>query len=433
MNSFISSIAWRAVWVLLAWILAAVVVGLATGYVGLCLAAVFGIHAVVYLRRLIRVDTWLQRTPVQEAPDFDGIWGEVVAAINTLNRRRIFHKRRNARMLREFRRMTTAMPDGAVLLNTENEILWFNQRAAEWLQLRRKRDFGMRIENLVRHPAFVDYVQGEEFAEPVTLQTPGRTTQWLSLYLVTTREAPQRLLIVRDVTRQIQLEQMRKDFVANASHELRSPLTVVSGYLDALNDEPTLGEAWREPVSEMRRQTERMRALIDDLLELSRLEQRSEQPGTESVDVGGLLSVLRKDAMSLERRPGSIELQLSSHAKLLGSERELSSVFSNLINNAVKYTSDSGSIAISWRVDEQGGHVSVRDTGIGIASEHIPRLTERFYRVDAGRARDMGGSGLGLAIVKYALQRHDATLEVHSELGKGSTFVCHFPVHRIRL
>jgi two-component system phosphate regulon sensor histidine kinase PhoR len=433
MNSFISSIAWRAVWVMLAWILAAVVFGLAVGHVGLCLAVVFGTYAVVYFKRLIRVDKWLQRTPVQEAPDFDGIWGEVVAAINTLNRRRIFHKRRNARMLREFRRLTTAMPDGAVLLNTENEILWFNQRAAEWLQLRRKRDFGMRIENLVRHPAFVEYVQGEEFAEPVTLQTPGRTAQWLSLYLVTTREAPQRLLIVRDVTRQIQLEQMRKDFVANASHELRSPLTVVSGYLDALNDEPALGEAWREPVSEMRRQTERMRALIDDLLELSRLEQRAEQPGSELVDVGGLLSVLRKDAMSLERRPQSIELQLSSQAKLLGSERELNSVFSNLINNAVKYTSDSGSIVISWRVDEQGGHVAVRDTGIGIASEHIPRLTERFYRVDAGRAREMGGSGLGLAIVKYALQRHDATLEVHSELGKGSTFVCHFPVHRIRL
>ena len=219
-----------------------------------------------------------------------------------------------------------------------------------------------------------------------------------------------------------------QDFVANASHELRSPLTVVSGYLDALNDEPALGEAWREPVSEMRRQTERMRALIDDLLELSRLEQRSEQPGSELVDVGGLLSVMRKDAMSLERRPHTIELQLSSQAKGVGSERELNSVFSNLINNAVKYTSDNGSIVISWRVDEQGGHVTVRDTGIGIASEHLPRLTERFYRVDAGRAREMGGSGLGLAIVKYALQRHDATLDVHSELGKGSTlsvtFLC---------
>lgn len=437
MKSIVSSIAWRAVWVLLAWIVAALLIGLATGHVGLSLAVLFAAYTIVYLRRLIRVDSWLQRNPVQEAPDYDGVWGEVVAAINTLNRRRIFHKRRNARMLREFRRLTTAMPDGAVLLNTENEILWFNKRAAEWLQLRRKRDFGMRIENLVRHPAFVEYVQGEEFDEPITVQAPGKPGQWLSLYLVTTREAPQRLLIVRDITRQIQLEQMRKDFVANASHELRSPLTVVSGYLDALNDEASAGGSalgeWREPVSEMRRQTERMRALIDDLLELSRLEQRAEQPGNELVDVGGLLSVLRKDALSLERRPQGIELQLSSQAKLVGSERELNSVFSNLITNAVKYTPDSGSIVISWRVDEQGGHVIVRDTGIGIASEHIPRLTERFYRVDAGRARDMGGSGLGLAIVKYALQRHDATLEVKSELGKGSTFVCHFPMHRIRL
>jgi len=432
MTAFISSIAWRAVWVLSAWIFFAVLVGLATDRVGVCLAIVFGGYALAYMRRLIHVENWLRRTPVQEAPDYDGIWGEVVAAINTLNRRRIFHKRRNARMLREFRRLTTAMPDGAVLLTPENEILWFNHRAASWLQLRRKRDLGMRIENLVRHPTFVEYLQSDDFVEPVTIQAPGNLSSWLSLYLVTTREAPQRLLIVRDVTRQIQLEQMRKDFVANASHELRSPLTVVSGYLDALNDEPALGEAWREPINEMRRQTERMRALIDDLLELSHLEQRSELPSNELVDVGGLLSVLRKDALSLEHRPHSIELRLENNAKLLGSERELNSVFSNLINNAVKYTPTKGSIEISWRVDDRGGHLAVRDTGIGIAGEHIPRLTERFYRVDAGRSRDMGGSGLGLAIVKYALQRHDATLEVQSELGKGSTFICHFPLHRIR-
>jgi len=432
MTAFISSIAWRAVWVMLAWVLAAVLVGLASGRIGLCVAIVFGVYAIAYLRRLIRVENWLRRTPVQEAPDYDGIWGEVVAAINTLNRRRIFHKRRNARMLREFRRLTTAMPDGAVLLTPDNEILWFNRRAAEWLQLRRKRDHGMRIENLVRHPAFVEYLQSNEFAEPVTLQTAGNTGLWLSLYLVTTRDAPQRLLIVHDVTRQVQLEQMRKDFVANASHELRSPLTVVSGYLDALHEEPALGDAWREPVIEMRRQMDRMRALIDDLLELSRLEQRVDLPSNEPVDVGGLLSILRKEALSLEQRPQSIELRLESGAKLLGSERELNSVFSNLINNAVKYTPAHGSIVISWRVDERGGHMAVSDTGIGIAGEHIPRLTERFYRVDAGRSRDMGGSGLGLAIVKYALQRHDASLEVQSEPGMGSTFVCHFPMHRIR-
>jgi len=432
MTVFISSIAWRVVWLMLAWVLGAVLIGLATDRVGLCLAIVFGGYALAYLRRLIRVENWLRLTPAQNAPDYDGIWGEVIAAINTLNRRRIFHKRRNARLLREFRRLTAAMPDGAVLLTPDNEILWFNRRAADWLQLRRKRDFGMRIENLVRHPAFVEYLRSDDFGEPVTIQTPGNLSSWLSLYLVTTRDAPQRLLIVRDVTRQIQLEQMRKDFVANASHELRSPLTVVSGYLDALNDEPALGDAWREPVNEMRRQTERMRALIDDLLELSHLEQRTELPSNELVDVGGLLSVLRKDVLSLEHRPHSIELRLESDAKLLGSERELNSVFSNLINNAVKYTPAKGVVEISWRTDEHGGYVAVRDTGIGIASEHIPRLTERFYRVDAGRSRDMGGSGLGLAIVKYALQRHDATLEVDSELGKGSTFICRFPPHRIR-
>jgi two-component system phosphate regulon sensor histidine kinase PhoR len=427
-----SSIAWRTVWSLLAWLLVAWLIGLAIGNVGATLATVFGIYAFVNLRRLIRVDNWVSRTPPQEAPDYGGLWGETVAAIDTLNRRRLFHKRRNVRLLREFRRLTAAMPDGAVLLNPEHEILWFNGRGAEWLHLRRKRDFGMRIENLVRHPAFVEYLQGDEFAEPVIMQMPGSSGLWLSLYLVATRDAPLRLLIVRDVTRQIQLEQMRKDFVANASHELRSPLTVVSGYLDALDDEPSLAESWREPVHEMRRQTDRMRALIDDLLELSRLEQRTDRPIDEPVDVVGLLSVLRKDAASLDRRPQHIELHVDSQAKLIGSERELSSVFSNLINNAVKYTPDAGEVDIRWYVDEHGGHVSVRDSGIGIALEHIPRLTERFYRVDSGRSRDLGGSGLGLAIVKYALQRHDATLEVQSELGKGSTFTCHFPLSRIR-
>jgi two-component system phosphate regulon sensor histidine kinase PhoR len=381
----------------------------------------------------------LRRRRSIDAPDYDGVWGDIVTIVSRIDRRKQFHKRRVVELLREFRRLTTAMPDGAVLLNQENEIIWFNERAAQWLKLQRKRDIGIRIENLLRHPDLIEYLQqvaaGAAIEDPPIMPMPGEANRWVSVYLVLTRDALQRLLIVREVTQQVLLETMRKEFVANASHELRSPLTVVSGYLDALGDALTdggqLDDSWRDPVIEMRRQADRMRGIIDDLLELSQLEGRFDLAGDEPVDVAGLLSVLRKDVFSLPMHPNRIILRLDSEAKLRGSVRELSSVFGNLLSNAVKYTPAEGEIEIRWWTDQDGGHMSVRDTGIGIAPEHIPRLTERFYRVDAGRSRSMGGSGLGLAIVKHALQRHEGQLEIQSELGRGSAFTCHFPVRRL--
>jgi two-component system phosphate regulon sensor histidine kinase PhoR len=229
----------------------------------------------------------------------------------------------------------------------------------------------------------------------------------------------------------MRVESIRKDFVANASHELRSPLTVVSGYLDALADDASLDPAWSAPVLEMRRQTERMGSIINDLLELSKLESGERRHIERPIDVAGLLSLLRREAMSLERRPRNVTVQIDSEAWLLGSESEIHSIVSNLLSNAVKYTPSEGEVTLRWWTDDEGGHICVRDTGVGIAAEHIPRLTERFYRVDSGRSREMGGSGLGLAIVKHALQRHEATLTIESTLGKGSTFTCHFPPHRV--
>jgi two-component system phosphate regulon sensor histidine kinase PhoR len=219
--------------------------------------------------------------------------------------------------------------------------------------------------------------------------------------------------------------------VANASHELRSPLTVISGYLDALAEEPGLDPAWQEPVLEMRRQSDRMRSIVQDLLELSRLEAHGGEAETTPVDVSGMLALIRREAMAGPQRPATIDLRLDAGDLLLGSESELHSIFSNLVSNAVKYTPPEGRIDIRWWTDAKGGHVEVRDTGIGISAEHLPRLTERFYRVDAGRSRKLGGSGLGLAIVKHALQRHGARLEVESVEGKGSVFTCHFPPARV--
>ena len=328
--------------------------------------------------------------------------------------------------------MTSAMPDGAILLGPTREILWFNPMAADWLGLRRKLDYGIRIDNLIRQPEFVEYVAGGGRGPGPRIHMPNLGDRWFAFNLITTSGRDLQLLIVRDVTSEARLESMRRDFVANASHELRSPLTVVRGYLDTLADDPVLDEGWREPVREMQRQSERMHGIVSDLLELSRLEAGSSEAEREPIDVAGLLALMRKEVLARPDRPAQFDLNLESDALLLGAEPELHSIFQNLIMNAVKYTPSAGRVSVRFWTDGLGGHVAVTDTGIGIPAAHIPRLTERFYRVDAGRSRKLGGSGLGLAIVKHALQRHGAQLEISSEEGKGSTFTCHFPPARVQ-
>jgi two-component system phosphate regulon sensor histidine kinase PhoR len=323
------------------------------------------------------------------------------------------------------------MPDGTILLGPAREILWFNPTAAQWLGLRRKVDYGIRIDNLIRNPEFVEYVTTMPSGPGPRIHMPSLGDRWFAFDLVTTSTRDLQLLIVRDVTAEARLESMRRDFVANASHELRSPLTVVRGYLDTLAEDPGLDAGWREPVREMQRQSERMHAIVSDLLELSRLEASRGEAEREPVDVAGLLALMRKEALARPDRPASFELHLESDALLLGAETELHSILQNLITNAIKYTPPEGKVTVRFWADRLGAHVSVADTGIGIASEHLPRLTERFYRVDAGRSRKLGGSGLGLAIVKHALQRHGGHLEIASQEGKGSTFTCHFPPERV--
>jgi two-component system phosphate regulon sensor histidine kinase PhoR len=427
----LSGTAGQALFRLAGALLLALVAGLVFGHWGAIFIGVLSVYLAVQIINLLRLDRWLRRRRAEPSPDINGPWGEVIATVNRIYRRKQFHKARVVRLLREFRRLTAAMPDGAVLLGPNNEIIWFNRNAANWLGLRRKLDFGIRIENLVRDPLFIQYLKEQGSRSSVTIHKPSNGGRWLELHLVTTSASEQKLVIVRDVTREIRLESIRRDFVANASHEMRSPLTVIAGYLDALAEEPHLDELWREPVLEMRRQADRMRGIINDLLELSRLEASGAAPADQEIDVGGMLSLLRRDLASQAQRPRKIELKLESVAHLRGSESELHSIFSNLVSNAAKYTPAEGEIEIRWWVDAAGGHVAVRDTGIGIAAEHIPRLTERFYRVDPGRSRKIGGSGLGLAIVKHGLQRHDGTLTIESVEGQGSTFTCHFPLDRL--
>ena len=225
---------------------------------------------------------------------------------------------------------------------------------------------------------------------------------------------------------------MRKDFVANASHELRSPLTVISGYLETLAQDTEVDPMLQGPLQEMRRQALRMTSIVQDLLELSRLESSDSNAPSSPIDVAALMSQLRQDVLARTPHPATVQIRADSNARLLGEEIQIHSAFSNLVDNAAKYTPADGSMQIRWWTDDKGGHFSVTDTGIGIAAGHIPRLTERFYRVDPGRSRATGGSGLGLAIVKHVLQRHGAQLSVESEEGRGSKFTCHFPRQRIQ-
>jgi two-component system phosphate regulon sensor histidine kinase PhoR len=291
-------------------------------------------------------------------------------------------------------------------------------------------DLGIRIDNLIRSPEFVLYLHGDDFAMPLVIRPPVQLDLYLALQMVP-YGGGQSLLLVRDVTRQMRLEAMRKDFVANASHELRTPLTVISGYLDTLADDPSIDSAWAGPIRDMRAQAQRMNAIIADLLVLSRLEATDGEAPRDPIDVPRMLQRLHRDALASADRPRQVLLDLESADGLFGSAHEIESAFTNLLVNGMKYTPAEGAVRMRWWSDEDGAYFSVVDSGIGIPAEHIPRLTERFYRVDAGRSRGQGGSGLGLAIVKHALQRHGGWLDVQSSEGKGSTFTCHFPQPRI--
>jgi two-component system phosphate regulon sensor histidine kinase PhoR len=292
---------------------------------------------------------------------------------------------------------------------------------------------GKPIDQLLSDPIFRSFLATGDFSRPLQMPAPVDDSIMLEVRIVPYGKG-NLLLQARDITRLAQLETIRRDFVANVSHEMRTPLTVIHGYLETLADSGDRGlQPWLQIVNQMQQQSSRMQRIVEDLLLLSRLESTHQTERQEIVDVAALLAALKEEAEGLSGEQGHvIVLEVEPDLKIEGSTSELDSAFSNLVFNAVRYTPAGGEIRMRWWLEEEGGPCfSVTDTGIGIQAEHIPRLTERFYRVDVGRSRQSGGTGLGLAIVKHVLIRHDARLEIESEPGKGSTFTCRFPVSAI--
>ena len=410
------------------WLAATVGVGLLLGSVSWALVAGLAAYVLYTLRNLFLLDRVIHgagRLPLFETR---GLWAELVARVDQIKARSRRRKKRFHRLLREVRESTSAISDGGIILNADREIVWFNPAATRLLGLDPGRDIGNRIDNFLRHPDFVAYL-ADPGGRSLTVPSPRADAGTLQVQLLPYGQ-DQQLAIVRDVTHETQLERTRRDFVANASHELRSPLTVIAGYLDTLADDEDLPESWVVPISEMQRQSNRMTQILRDLIELTRLESADSGAPHDFVDIAEVLGTIVGEFRTRKKAP-AIALHLETDVALLGSESELHSIFQNLISNAVRFTPEGGSVDVYWRADGAEAVFDVVDTGIGVPAELVPRLTERFYRVDTGRSRATGGTGLGLAIVKHALQRHDGMLEIESEEGKGSRFSCRFSGPRV--
>ncbi len=423
---------WGGEFLLLAALLiGSLLLGLLFGHLAWFLLLALVIFLARWFWQLYRLDEWLDSRR-RHPPEAWGIWGHVFDEYYRLRRRQYKSKKRLARVIREFRESTAAMPDGTLVLDEEFRILWCNESASRLVGLVSKRDLGQPVVNLIRSPRFVHYLDAGEFEQAIEIRSPVDDARTLVLRLVPYGNS-QYLLIIRDITRLVRLQAMRRDFVANASHELRSPLTVLAGYLDMLASGNELGPEWDKPVAEMQAQCRRMTNLLNDLLELSRLEtDETDASYDEIVDVEGLIHRICADAQAADERTHVLEIDVACGCSLRAVPGELHSAMSNLVTNALRYSTDGTSVRVCWRAGDNGTAVfEVIDQGIGIERKHIPFITQRFYRVDSSHSRKTGGTGLGLAIVKHVLKRHGSELEIESEPGKGSTFRCVFPAERV--
>lgn len=415
-------------WRLATVIFAAFFVGLVVGHPTALIIAGFLGYSAWHLYNLVRLEQWLRKGSREAPPEAAGIWGEIFYLLHRFQQTSRRRKRRLAGIVSRFREVTAAMPDATVTISADGEIQWFNEAAGSLLGLKSSKDIGQRIHNLLRHPGLAAFLAAGDESKSMQMPSPMDDNATLSLRVIPYGRE-QRLLVARDISQQQRLDQMRRDFVANVSHELRTPLTVIRGFLETMEEEEgdeCVGR-WQRSIDLMQQQVLRMQRIVEDLLLLSRLETDRSRPQAP-VDVPALAAFLRDSVEPLCRNKAQkLIMEWDDALRIYGAEQELNSAFGNLITNAVRYTPEGGTITVRWFADATGAHFEVRDTGVGIEAHHIPRLTERFYRVDVGRSRDTGGTGLGLAIVKHVLNRHNAQLRIESVPGKGSTFACDFP------
>lgn len=413
---------------LLFFLLIAGLIGLGIGHFWLCIAIGFSVFTALQIRALYLVNEWISNRPYDAPPNINGIWGALLFNIYRAQRQERVVQAEMVSLIDRAQASLFALAEAVVITDELHQIEWFNPAAERILGIKPS-DQGNNILGILRRPAFVEYFQDmEQHPDGIKIESSLYEGHYVQIKL-TRFGVESRLLLAYDVTRIHNLEQMRKDFVDNISHELRTPLTVLSGYLETFQEQDDFNPRWKRAFDQMQSQTRRMNALVNDLLLLSRLESEKIITKNQIVEMPSLMTQLFDDAQAYNSEYGHmLHLEIDSHCDLIGSDMELASAFGNLITNAIKYTpKGGGNITIGWHDDQENGYFTVQDNGIGIDLKHLPRLTERFYRVDSARSRQTGGTGLGLAIVKHVLMQHGAYLEIESIPNEGSCFKAVFP------
>ncbi|MBS0320297.1 MAG: phosphate regulon sensor histidine kinase PhoR [Proteobacteria bacterium] len=413
-------------------VVAALVYALGGPVAGFAVLALLLLAIVIWhLTQVVKLVHWADGELDAPVPEGHGAWRIPFTRIYRRVRARAAVHRDLAHTIARFQSAAEAVPDGMVVLDAANRIRWANRRAQRQLGIAEDGDIGTPLANLLREPEFIRYLEGGDYTQSVVVPSARESGVTLSMLLVPFG-VDEKLIICRDITELEAVARMRRDFIANVSHELKTPLTVISGFVETMQDMDLDAHQRERYLALMEQQAQSMRRLVADLLTLSALESEQSPAADTTFAVEPLLRAVYADALALSAGDHAITLDAGPAATLVGARDEIASAFSNLVTNAIRYTPKGGRIALAWSIAEDGsGMFSVRDTGIGIAPEHIPRLTERFYRVDRSRSRATGGTGLGLAIVKHVLLRHQATLEVASVPGSGSTFSVRLPARRV--
>jgi len=427
---------WRTEFKRLCLLLAlAALVGYAVGHVSGVMLICLCLYYLFNLYQLRRFNLWLNRDSSQadsEPPESFGLWGDIFDGIYRLQKQERRASSYLANIIDKAQESSAALEMAVVMINKQGNLDWWNLAAEELLGFQYPKDRNQSITNLVRDPRFADYFQHENYDETLKMDAPGDSNKILEFQIALFGEN-ERLMIVRDITQLHRLESMRKDFVGNVSHELGTPITVIKGYLEAILDNlDAMDSKWHKPMQQMRQQSLRMENIVRDLLMLSSLETKAQTRTQDEIHLRTLFTEIENDTQQMFKDKGhSFEISCDPTLTFRGKRGELYSAISNLVVNAAKYTPADGHIKLSATPSTVALEIVVEDDGVGIEQHHIPRLTERFYRIDGSRSSDTGGTGLGLAIVKHILARHEGALEVESEYGKGSRFICELPLDRL--